>query len=275
MAFSFFKRYKRLPQDLEGPEYRKETAQPSAQLAAWTGWTLAAFFAFTTALLVFRDKLHASHFPESGSFSAGFKTEFGPVKPLIKEEPVMFWGGPRWYDNGTGYKLHNPSEPEYVGPPNDDMDEAWETLLKGRYFTITDEEAVATFGPSHQVHNHSNVGYLMGLDVYHTLHCVDQLRRMLDREHYFGPGKMKYPERGHRDHCLDHIRQQLMCHADLTPIPVIWYEGHGRSFVQSDVVHTCRNWGALQKFMHTRADLTEVWAERRVKQLNEEAGRDS
>lgn len=187
----------------------------------------------------------------------------------------MFWGGPRWYDNGTGYKLHNPSEPEYVGPPNDDMDEAWETLLKGRYFTITDEEAVATFGPSHQVHNHSNVGYLMGLDVYHTLHCVDQLRRMLDREHYFGPGKMKYPERGHRDHCLDHIRQQLMCHADLTPIPVIWYEGHGRSFVQSDVVHTCRNWGALQKFMHTRADLTEVWAERRVKQLNEEAGRDS
>ncbi|EUC33449.1 hypothetical protein COCCADRAFT_36732 [Bipolaris zeicola 26-R-13] len=173
------------------------------------------------------------------SFSPGFETEFPPAKSSIQEQPTMFYGGPRWYDNGTGYRINNPNEPTY--------------LPKGRYFVVTEEEAEEAFGKSHGLYYHEHLGYMVGLDVFHALSCVEQLRRALDREHYYNrETNERYPERGHRDHCIDHIRQQLMCHADLTPIPVIWYQWYGRSFVQSDVMHTCRNWNAIHEFVSTR-----------------------
>lgn len=229
--------------------------KPSSALL-YSGWVTASIFAFSTAILFFRlARLTCPDIVQhSGSFSTGFSTEFNPIKPYIKEEPTMFWGGPRWYDNGTGYRVNNPSEPIYVGPPNEEMDAAWESLIKGRYLSITEEEAEMAFGKPHGLYLHPDgVGYLAGLDVFHALHCVDQLRKALDRDHYYNKQtKLGYPDRGHRDHCIDHIRQQLMCHADMTPIPVIWYEGHGRSFVQSDVVHTCRNWNSLRQYVDRR-----------------------
>jgi hypothetical protein len=222
----------------------------------YLGWILATFFAFTSTFLLFRPLVVIGHndIVLADPFSTGFSTEFNPIKPYIKEKPLKFYGGPRWYKNGTGYHVHSPNEPTYVGPPDEEMDKAWDTLLKNRYFTVTEEEAEMTFGKPHGVYNHTNGdGYLVGLDVLHTLHCVNQLRKALDKDYYYNKQTKKgYPDRAHRDHCLDHIRQQLMCHADLTPIPVIWYEGLGRSFVQSDVVHTCRDWDSIKEFVASR-----------------------
>ncbi|EMD91267.1 hypothetical protein COCC4DRAFT_35178 [Bipolaris maydis ATCC 48331] len=231
---------------------------PESRIPTWLyiGWGLAFAFALSTAYLFIRllNTTHLEVTANNGSHSNGFMTEFPIAKPYIREKLTMFWGGPRWYDNGTAYKLHNPDEPMYVGPPSDEIDAAWEELLKGRYMQVSEEEAELTFGKPHGLHHHENgVGYLVGLDGLHTLHCVDQLRRALDRDYYFGKKTvMAFPDRGHRDHCLDHIRQQLMCHADLTPVPVIWYPGYGRSFVQSDVYHTCRDWNAIREFVSSR-----------------------
>ncbi|CZR52525.1 uncharacterized protein PAC_02402 [Phialocephala subalpina] len=258
MALPFFSKYKALSQNIDSSESSLRTSGHSQNTTAWLGWLMASFFAFTTTYFVYEARYRTQHATGPGSFATGFRTEFENIKNIIKEEPTMFWGGPRWHQNGTSYKIHNPNEPMYVGPPSDRIDEAWDELLVGRYFTVTEGEAESTFGKPHGLHNHKNLGYLIGLDVFHTLHCVDQLRKMLDRDYYF-KGKMPYPDRGHRDHCLDHIRQELMCHADLTPIPVIWYEGHGRSFVQSDVVHTCRNWGVVREYVKERYEYRVPW----------------
>ncbi|KIM95540.1 hypothetical protein OIDMADRAFT_133628 [Oidiodendron maius Zn] len=249
--------YKSLQQSEDGINQPSSLPSRFSNLHLYIGWLLACVFAFSTGFLLYQSPEMGHHQKTSpaSSFSTGFGTEFDPIKSHIKEESKMFWGGPRWYDNGTGYHVRNPSEPVYVGPPTDEMDDAWHNLLTNRYFNITEEEAELTFGKPHGLYKHPDgIGYLIGLDVYHTLHCVEQLRRALDRDHYFNKEtKLAYPDRAHRDHCLDHIRQQLMCHVDLTPIPVIWYEGHGRSFVQSDVVHTCRNWDAVQQFISSRS----------------------
>ncbi|KAL2060607.1 hypothetical protein VTL71DRAFT_9248 [Oculimacula yallundae] len=246
MNFQRTASYKPLRQNEAGTDHPIPTRRWYAIIFPYMGWVVASSLAISTIILLHQSpRSTCSQIATSaGSFGTGFSTEFDPIKPHIKEKPTMFWGGPRWYDNGTGYSLHNPTEPTYVGPPSKEIDMAWEVLLKNRYFNVSEEEAELTFGKHHGLYNHPNgVGYLMGLDVFHALHCVEQLRRALDRDHYFNKQtKLRYPDRGHRDHCLDHLRQQLMCHADLSPIPVIWYPGHGRSFVQSDVVHTCRNW---------------------------------
>ncbi|KIN09130.1 hypothetical protein OIDMADRAFT_108896 [Oidiodendron maius Zn] len=254
MTFSHAPSYEAVCQSEDGSGESSPVIERPTRAFMYIGWLFTGILAFTTAVMaLWLAGPYNLHAPVAGSFRTGFSTEFDPAKSYIGEEQKQFWGGPRWYNNGTSYHLSSPSEPKYVGPPNEEIDSAWKTLLKGRYFKVTEEEAEMTFGKPHGLYNHPNIGYLMGLDVYHSLHCVEQLRRALDRDHYFNKEtKMAYPDRGHRDHCLDHIRQQLMCHADLTPIPVIWYEGHRRSFVQSDVVHTCRNWDRVQEFMDTR-----------------------
>ncbi|KAH6694883.1 hypothetical protein DL95DRAFT_468325 [Leptodontidium sp. 2 PMI_412] len=261
MKFSSSPTYRGLRRSEDG------TASPQPRLGVQTtiflslGWVFVGIFALSTGLqAVVHARSHSDHHPAhaSGTFATGFSTEFDIFKPYMQEEPKMFYGGPRWNSNNIGYAIHNPKEPNYVGPPTDEIDTAWQELLRGRYLNVTEEEAEMAFGRPHGLYNHPGLGFLIGLDVYHALHCVDELRRALDREHYYNKQtKHGFPERAHRDHCLDHLRQQLMCHADLTPIPVIWYEAHGRSFVQSDVVHTCRNWDRIQEFKNSRVDM--IW----------------
>lgn len=55
------------------------------------------------------------------------------------------------------------------------------------------------------------------------------------------------------DHCIDYIRQALMCHGDVTPIPLYWkeYDESGaptRYETNWEVTHTCRNWDVLYKW---------------------------
>lgn len=257
MKFSRTPNYEEVRQSEDGFGESSPVIQPPTTLFLYMGWVFAGVFAFTTGFQAFlQTRSYNRHTLAPGTFGTGFTTEFDIFKPYVRQELKMFYGGPRWYDNGTGYIVRNPSEPRYVGPPTDELDAAWEELVKGRYFNVTEEEAEMAFGKPHGLYNHPDIGYLVGLDVYHALHCVDELRKALDRDYYYNKKtKHAYPERAHRDHCLDHLRQQLMCHTDLTPIPVIWYEGHGRSFVQSDVVHTCRNWDLIQEFKNFRHDM--------------------
>lgn len=61
---------------------------------------------------------------------------------------------------------------------------AWIKLIKDGYFDVT-KEVERTFGGSHGLYNHPREGFRLGLDVFHTLHCADMLRRALDRDDHF------------------------------------------------------------------------------------------
>jgi hypothetical protein len=54
------------------------------------------------------------------------------------------------------------------------------------------------------------------------------------------------------DHCINYILQMLMCSIDFTPIPILFYKGIDRDFVDSDQVHTCRDWAQLRSWIHER-----------------------
>jgi hypothetical protein len=68
---------------------------------------------------------------------------------------------------------------KYVGPGSA-VDAAWEELTKDRYFLLTDDEAIEAYGsdPSKYWNVHHG-GYIAGLDVLHSLHCVNHLRMWL------------------------------------------------------------------------------------------------
>lgn len=177
--------------------------------------------------------------------------DFAPAKSQIKEEVVVFKGGFRIHDNGTMYVPH-PDMIKYVGEPSKEIDENWETLTWGRYFLITEEEAKGAWGDGIEQYWDAKLGgYVAGLDMFHTLHCVNRIRQFLYPEHY-PEIVLRNDHEVHRNHCLEQIRQYVMCAGDLSPVPTKYYDGLGRNYVDSDIPHTCRNFGNIQKWMWDR-----------------------
>lgn len=64
-------------------------------------------------------------------------------------------------------------------------------------------------------------------------------------------------------HCIDHIRQQIMCQSDLTPLPSQYFESVKENYLDSDREHTCRDFSQIRQWTHMRYNesLTgdEVW----------------
>lgn len=56
----------------------------------------------------------------------------------------------------------------------------------------------------------------------------------------------------HQRHCIEQLRQYIMCSGDVTLIPTKFYPGLGRNYIDSDQLHTCRNFGKLQEWMVDR-----------------------
>lgn len=75
------------------------------------------------------------------------------------------------------------------------------------------------------------------------------------------PGDLSEPF-DHLDHCINNVREALMCNADLTPVVVQWDPATHWHYAHLDVVHTCKDWDAIQRWavdhaMAQEADLSK------------------
>lgn len=59
----------------------------------------------------------------------------------------------------------------------------------------------------------------------------------------------------HIDHCIDSIRQTLMCSSDITPIPYVWFPQHQQNLPVTSVARTCRDFEALREWARERQSL--------------------
>ena len=72
--------------------------------------------------------------------------------------------------------------------------------------------------------------YIVEIDVFHQIHCLNTLRKEINFEYYFGD---QYPDRKnlpkfhkiHISHCLYLLLQNLMCQANVDVITHKWVEG--------------------------------------------------
>jgi hypothetical protein len=56
----------------------------------------------------------------------------------------------------------------------------------------------------------------------------------------------------HIDHCIDTIRQYMMCNADITPTTWVWDAKEGKSKAVANVAHTCRNFDDVKAWAMER-----------------------
>ncbi|KAL6706994.1 hypothetical protein ACN47E_004944 [Coniothyrium glycines] len=190
------------------------------------------------------------------TFDTGFATDFEDARGVIELEERNFTG---WISyNATEkdvYRVWDPNEPQYFGSPSEQMDAAWDELLYGQYVAMTEEEASRYPGI---VTSGTTGNYHMQPDVYHSLHCLNSIRMELEPEYY---AKHPRPDADvpvpkswdmvHRDHCLDQIRQSLMCFGDLSPAPFAAWDGFHLSIAEGRT-HTCRKWEGISDWVRVR-----------------------
>lgn len=101
----------------------------------------------------------------------------------------------------------------------------FDVRVAGSHIRITKEEAAHLDHPTaHFPTEEYKDQYLVGLVVFHQLHCVSNLRRALYPKRYNSSlidedGNVDYAKWHHLDHCLDQLRTYLECHPEMTAMP--------------------------------------------------------
>ncbi|KAK0509232.1 hypothetical protein JMJ35_008603 [Cladonia borealis] len=193
---------------------------------------------------------------------------WNPIFPQILYSPAQMAVEYKVVKFKSGFGSH---VTEYQGLPSDELDQRWWDLYGCKPYSfsgtsphvfrliavkivghsrITKEEATQMVNSTVPIPGDSH-HYIVELNVFHQLHCLDTIRKGLYPDHYpsIRPGPNGEDEvfgREHLDHCVDSIRQSLMCSADISPITWTWSEKQQGAKAQAEVLHTCRDYGRLR-----------------------------
>ncbi|OAL37120.1 hypothetical protein AYO20_03598 [Fonsecaea nubica] len=88
-------------------------------------------------------------------------------------------------------------------------------------------------------------GFMGTLEVFHQLHCLNVLRKWTYWDHYVDTDPFFQTRADHRrehaDHCIDVLRQALMCKSDLGLILFHWVKGIQIPSPDFNTLHQCRD----------------------------------
>lgn len=90
----------------------------------------------------------------------------------------------------------------------------------------------------------------------HHLHCLNLLRKSLyynyEYYHTLGKGAFKNNDtvvRSHVGHCLDILRQRLMCQPDIGVLGQIWYnKAKPQAYPDFNTLHKCKNYESIRQW---------------------------
>ncbi|KAF8191719.1 hypothetical protein BJ912DRAFT_1041539 [Pholiota molesta] len=143
----------------------------------------------------------------------------------------------------------------YRGEPTPERDEAWHRISKGVSLLRLTREQLLKIGkedtPSKVRFSEADGGgYMAFLEVAHELHCLNVLRKYLYFDHYgkvdpfFTETKPK-TYRTHLEHCIEDLRQSLMCTANDGMITFEWVRGYSTPYPDFNTRHQCRDFEKL------------------------------
>ncbi|CAK1356547.1 uncharacterized protein RHO25_012310 [Cercospora beticola] len=164
----------------------------------------------------------------------------------------------------AGFHRNDGSDPDtaFESRPNEKNDAAWHHILNVGMIAITEEEnARLPNGGSSRVRNDPEHRVVL-LSLFHQLHCLKYLRDLIYDfdEGAVIPGARNEYQLMHGDHCIDYLRQVLICHGDLTPIRQHWEPSLHAYAAEQETVHQCRDfqkiweWAAERNTTGLRAD---------------------
>ncbi|KAL6698591.1 tat pathway signal sequence [Trichoderma pleuroticola] len=155
----------------------------------------------------------------------------------------------------------------YSGPPTPEMDQTWGRFTEAGSKTMPDyppvlnistEDARASTSYPLKTAVHlnetQNIGYMASLGFFHQIHCLNMLRKFIYLDYYKETQPDWYTQpylQGHADHCVDMLRESIMCHGDTTLIVYHWINGYADPVPDFSTTHTCRDPEAILDWMQT------------------------
>ncbi|KAJ7071439.1 hypothetical protein C8F01DRAFT_1110512 [Mycena amicta] len=167
----------------------------------------------------------------------------GPNNPLFPQAVYSPAQSILSYTNVNFHSGFGPDVPIYDHPPSDDVDEAWRGLYEFAYSKIPKSQARLLANKTYPILGDEPRTYMLALDVFHQLHCLDEIRKAMHPDYY--PHTTEGINTSHMRHCLSSLRQSIQCTADITPIVWQWSEKSHAAKERSDVLHTCRDFNRI------------------------------
>ncbi|KAF9075812.1 hypothetical protein BDP27DRAFT_1380483 [Rhodocollybia butyracea] len=124
-----------------------------------------------------------------------------------------------------------------------DVDAAWQELYNNTILRIPKNQAAQLPNRTYPIAGDDGY-YIANLDVFHQLHCLNMVRMALHIEDY-QHNAWELEDR-HVSHCVDSIRQSLMCSADISVNVWQWNEPYNTVTGYSSQAHQCRNFFKLR-----------------------------
>ncbi|KAK4190588.1 hypothetical protein QBC35DRAFT_471745 [Podospora australis] len=168
---------------------------------------------------------------------------FSPARSAIEYavREFHYYGGP------------NP----FTGPPRPEFDQAWSKLLRSSTSMLSEDEMRRMNKTSIMLQDGS--GYIGYLEAIHMLHCVKRIYQLQHPEHYPELQDGDAFTTHHLDHCLEILRQGIMCNADVT-VNTYYWEKPGKIKGNRSGARKCTDWDRLQE-----------WSDQRTVVISEEA----
>ncbi|ORY10176.1 hypothetical protein BCR34DRAFT_567253 [Clohesyomyces aquaticus] len=140
----------------------------------------------------------------------------------------------------------------YKGHPNPALDAAWGELTAVRHVSISGDTMTAIKKSDNHAVQLPDGSYLGATEVFHQLHCLNLIRQHSYKEYYDVDGRRPpgltdsaKTLRNHVDHCIDILRQNIMCTADTSVITHNWVKGYQFPYPNFNTQHKCRNFDKI------------------------------
>ncbi|MCJ1447482.1 MAG: hypothetical protein MMC23_007993 [Stictis urceolatum] len=185
--------------------------------------------------------------PTDATHQASIYTRRNPFQAWFKELRTRF-------DKVVTFEGTLDAPSPYRGPPSDDIDRAWNwTTHVGPVDLGVDESDLESLGlDAETVARYPDGVYMVEFEFSHQLHCLNLLR-MASHMDYYQSRRIDFREspgmvRTHLDHCVEMLRQTLMCHADSNLFPSQWVKGRSVPYPNFNVRHTCRDFNSILQY---------------------------
>ncbi|KAH9947858.1 hypothetical protein B0H21DRAFT_691091, partial [Amylocystis lapponica] len=150
----------------------------------------------------------------------------------------------------------------YRGPPSPDIDAVWDKVTHDVYSTSITTDTLLKVGKtvrpsSVKFPEEKGGGYMALYEVSHQLHCLNLLRKYSYREYYAPITAAFFADpvffRTHLDHCIEMLRQTLMCNADAGLVTFDWVAGFPTPYPDFNTLHRCRNFDRIMDWIGEHA----------------------